>query len=72
MNSELVTAAGAATAAILGAWALVVKARGTAAKPLQVLHRLWDWIQYSDLEGVVPPVLAEDVRDLVSKEEPDR
>lgn len=68
MNSELVTAMGAATATILGAWALVVKARGTAAKPLQVLHRLWDWIQYSELEGHVPPVLAEDVRELVDEE----
>lgn len=66
MNAELVTAAAGGLAAVLGAWALVVKARGNAARPKQLLRRLWDWVQYAGHEDAVPPVLAEEVRDVLT------
>ena len=52
----------AAVAAILGSWALVVKARGEAAQPKQLLRRLWDWIVTRGLHIHVPEPLASEVR----------
>lgn len=68
MDSQTVTAIGAAIATTLGAWALVVNARAKGAKPLQALRGLWGWIQYAKLEPEVPPILADDVRDLLKEE----
>jgi hypothetical protein len=50
-------------AALLSAWALVVKARGEAAKPKQLLHRLWDWIEGNSLHTEVPHTLASEIRE---------
>lgn len=59
--SVLITACGGALATVIGAWALLVKARSEAARPMQLLHRLWDWLEGTDLDGEVPEGLRGDV-----------
>ena len=65
MNSTatLVTAVGGAIGVIVGAWAVLVRARGEAAKPKLLLHRLWDWIETMALHEEVPRTLAAEIRD---------
>ena len=48
---------------MVGAWAVLVRARGEAAKPKQLLHRLWDWIETMALHEEVPGSLAAEIRD---------
>lgn len=69
-TTALVTALGGAAAAILGAWALVIKARGEAARPQQLLRRLWDWIEGAALHHDVPPTLAAEIRDEIEGDNP--
>lgn len=64
----------AAVPATLAAWAVVTKARGTAGRPLQVLRRVWDWLEQAGhraelerrnptLHGDVIRVLSDDDKD---------
>lgn len=60
-TTALVAALGSATAAVLGAWSLVVKERAKGAVPLQLLRRLWDYLVSKNLHHDVPPLLAESI-----------
>lgn len=60
--SAIILGIGSSIAAILGAYALVVRARGAAAEPRYLLRRLWDWIEATGLTGRVPPTLAREVQ----------
>lgn len=58
----IAAAIGTGGAALLGGWALVVKARAGTATPLALLRRLWDWIEVRGLAKDVPPTLRADVK----------
>lgn len=62
-TTALVAALGSASAAVLGAWSLVVRERSKAARPLQLLRRLWDWLEASGHHEKIPPTLAGEIRD---------
>ena len=68
--AALVAAIGTAVGAVLGAWSLVVKERGDAARPVQLLKRLWDWVQSSGLEGDVPESLTNEIRREIEGDDP--
>jgi hypothetical protein len=62
-TATVITALGGAVGVVLGSWALVVKARGEAARPKQLLRRLWDWVETTSHHHEVPPTLAGEVRE---------
>lgn len=55
----LVTAICGGVGVVLGAWALVVKARTSDSRPLRLLQRLWDWLEGKGLDQQVPRSLRE-------------
>lgn len=50
----LVTAICGGVGVVLGAWALVVKARTSDSRPLRLLQRLWDWLEGKGYDAQVP------------------
>lgn len=69
-TTALIAALGSAVGAVLASWSLVVKARGEAAKPKQLLSRLWDWVVWAELHEDVPPSLAGEIRDEIEGDQP--
>lgn len=69
--SAIIVAVGSTIAAILGAWALVVRARTDASKPHQLLQRLWDWVESTGMAEKVPPSLARAVQRTLNAEDRD-
>lgn len=54
---QIILGLGSAVATILGATALLIRARASASKPKNLLERLWDWIEGENLTTEVPPTL---------------
>lgn len=60
--TALLTAVLGGAAALVTAWALLVRAKGDADNPKQLLRRLWDWLEGTSLHEDVPPTLANEIR----------
>ena len=52
---------GGVISGVIGAWALLVRAKGDAAKTWQLLRRLVDWLQAEGLWELVPSFLRTEV-----------
>lgn len=52
---------GGVISGVIGAWALLVRAKGDAAKTWQLLRRLVDWLQAEGMWDHVPPFLRSEI-----------
>lgn len=66
--SPVILAIGSVITAVVGSVSLLIRARGAAARPMQVLQRLWDWVQTAHHDDEVPETLRRDVEKLIGEE----
>ena len=59
--STLLGVAGGVISGVIGAWALLVRAKGDAAKTWQLLRRLVDWLQAEGMWDHVPTFLRSEI-----------
>lgn len=71
MNSAqgLLVALGGTISGIIGAWALLVRARGDAGLPSRLLRRLVDWLQTVSLWERVPESLRHEIEQHLTEDE---
>lgn len=61
--APIITALGAALAAVIGASAVLTRARSRHAKGRSLLREIWFWIEGKKYDAEVPPTLAQEIRD---------
>lgn len=59
--STLLGSIGVGISGVIGAWALLVRAKGDAAKTWQLLRRLVDWLQAEGMWDHVPTFLRSEI-----------
>lgn len=59
--SNLLGVVGVGISGVIGAWALLVRAKGDAAKTWQLLRRLVDWLQAEGMWDHVPTFLRSEI-----------
>ena len=59
--SNLLGVIGVGISGVIGAWALLVRAKGDAAKTWQLLRRLVDWLQERGMWEHVPELLRSEI-----------
>lgn len=59
--SNLLGVMGVGISGVIGAWALLVRAKGSAAKTWNLLRRLVDWLQSEGIWPRVPALLRSEI-----------
>lgn len=67
--ATVITATCAGVGGIIGALALLVRAKGESARPTHLLRRAWDVVESHDLVKFFPATLAAEIREHILEDD---